>query len=234
MAAVMNMHPLLISYDSETYFWDALNKKHKPELYYAKEMPCSTHNQISMDHTAMYIVHHKIIKDIHHYNPNMRLVFVVRDPVDRAISHFDMMKRNGMFKGISFEDHVCSDKEVDTRVLSASFYEHHLSIWLEVFSMDQFLIVSAEDLRYKPYEVILRVESFMNLDHEVSEDSFEYNATRGFFCFKINGKSNCLRKGKGRPHPVVAPECLSHLRDLFQPINQKFYELVGRDFGWND
>ena len=195
-------------------------------------MPCSRPDQITIDHTALYIIYHDIVDEIYKFNKKMKFVFVVRDPVERSISHFHMFKKEGLYKHSTFEDLVCSNKQDTSHVTKASLYGEHLEYWFKKFPREQFLIVHSDDLRYSPYEVMLNVENFLNLEHKVHEDNFQYNATRGFYCFNYDGQSHCLRKRKGREHPTVTEECITKLKTFYEPINQKFYELVERNFGW--
>ena len=77
------------------------------------------------------------------------------------------------------------------------------------------------------------VESFLDLNHEITADMFYFNQTRGFFCLhKPDGTDYCMPETKGRPHPSVDPAVIQKLKDYFQPLNELFYHTVGQNFGW--
>ena len=232
ISIIMNMHPNLTSYDTETYFWNKKNKKHQPEVYYAKEMPCLYPGQIALDHTALYFTDLKIIDEIYKFNPKMRFVFVARDPVERSRSHFLMFQKNGLHTKKTFESFACGKKADSSIVTKASKYVEYLQHWYRKFPAEQFLILQSEELKKRPYDVMLKVEKFMNLEHKVHEDNYRYNATRGFYCFNYEGQNHCLRPKKGRAHPNVTEECVQKLTKYFEPFNHRFYELVGHNFGW--
>ena len=52
------------------------------------------------------------------------------------------------------------------------------------------------------------------------------------FCMRQKRKEWCMKKGKGRTKPNVKPWLLDKLSKLFEPYNQKFYNMIGKDFKW--
>ena len=75
--------------------------------------------------------------------------------------------------------------------------------------------------------------SFLGLNHEITEDIFYFNKTRGFFCLhKPDGTDYCMPETKGRPHPHVDPVVIQKLHDFFVSYNDLFYHSVGQKFDW--
>ena len=48
----------------------------------------------------------------------------------------------------------------------------------------------------------------------------------------LGNETQCMHSKKRRVHPEVSPETLAVLRRFYKEHNQKFYELVGKNFGW--
>ena len=56
-----------------------------------------------------------------------------------------------------------------------------------------------------------------------------------FYCFKRGPQRlECLSDTKGREHPELPARNSRKLREYYAPYNKLFFDLVGRDFGWND
>lgn len=47
------------------------------------------------DATPFYLVHPRVVARIARYNPNMRWIVLLRDPAERALSHFHMERQRG-------------------------------------------------------------------------------------------------------------------------------------------
>src|SRR3954451_22247140 len=74
------------------------------------------------------------------YNPSMRLVAMLRDPIERAFSNYLFFLRNGQCAG-SFEDAL--DKRPD--MLDHGFYGQDLSRYLDHFPADAMHLVAFDD-----------------------------------------------------------------------------------------
>ena len=96
--------------------------------------------------------------------------------------------------------------------------------------------MSGERLVSDPAGELRRVQDFLCLKRIITDKHFYFNQTKGFPCLKKaegSFKPHCLGKTKGRAHPTIAREVLRQLRDFYRPFNRKFYQMTGRDFGWD-
>lgn len=83
-----------------------------------------------------------------------------------------------------------------------------------------------------PLSQIRKIEDFLGIGRRINQHNFYFNETKGFYCLKTDmGENKCLRETKGRKHPDVNPKVISKLRKFFVEHNQRFYDLVGEDFG---
>src|SRR5437764_3145919 len=89
------------------------------------------------------------------YNPDMRLVPLLRDPVDRALSNYLFFVRNGQVRG-SFEDAL----EARPDMLAHGFYGRGLTAYLREFPRAALHVEAFDDLQSDPVAVAARV-----LDH---------------------------------------------------------------------
>lgn len=93
--------------------------------------------------------------------PDVKLVYVVRDPVERIRSHYQTRVAEGIEKK-PFEEAVFTNPIY----LDYSRYGLQLAQYLEHFDRDQLLVVTAEDLRDERRATIRRVYSFLGVDVE--------------------------------------------------------------------
>ena len=116
------------------------------------------------------------------FNKDMKLIAILRDPVDRAFSHYQHERRNGKEK-LSFEEAVAAESERlashrpllrqapyyysynhhHFSYLDRGRYGHYLKVWLDHFPGEQMLVLSAEDMFADPNCVVNEVFSFLDL-----------------------------------------------------------------------
>jgi hypothetical protein len=106
--------------------------------------------------------------------------------------------------------------------------------WLKYFPLKQFYIVDGNILIKDPYSEVYKMESFLGVRHAISQDSFFYNSTKGFYCVRTETSRKCLSATKGRPHPKVDENVIKKMKDLFWEHNENFYKLINRRFNWNE
>ncbi|XP_072747080.1 heparan sulfate glucosamine 3-O-sulfotransferase 6 [Anoplolepis gracilipes] len=232
----LRLHPAIRAAGSEVHFFD--HHYTKGFRWYRRRMPPTLIGQITMEKTPSYFVTSEVPKRVKHMNPKMKLIVVVRDPVTRAISDYTQVKSKRR-KMPRFEDlaFVNGSRIVDTSwmPLKIGVYVRHLERWLQYFPLSQFLFVSGERLIADPVMEVTRVQDFLGLKRVICEKHFYFNATKGFPCLlksENRATPHCLGKNKGRSHPYIDPTVIKRLRDFYWPFNQRFYQLVGMDFGW--
>ena len=85
------------------------------------------------------------------------------------------------------------------------------------------------------------MERFLSVPSAIGRDNFYFNATKGFYCMQQRRSKGvwecttkkCLSKSKGRPKPRVEEGAIAKLKEFFKEHNRIFYDMVGRDFGWD-
>jgi hypothetical protein len=158
--------------------------------------------------------------------PEVRLVVLLRNPIDRAYSHYWHQVNRG-FEQLAFEDAL--DREM-TRAVKfgeepvGSFERHHhsylargvyadqLQMWMDFFPRDRFFIETSESLFQDSSRVAADLFRFLSLpDHPLV----------GFPVLNANSS------GK------IDPPTRKRLADYFRPHNERLYSLLDRDLGWD-
>lgn len=166
--------------------------------------------------------------------PRARLILMLRDPVDRAYSHYQHRFRKGV-ETLSFEGAVeAEEKRLDGELekmlrderynsfdhqnysyLSRGVYADQIPAWSRHFGDDAMLILKSEDFFEHPARVFGRVLDFLGLpgwEPELTDAS--------------------ARKRHGRRYEPMNSATRERLREYFEPHNRRLYESLGRDFGW--
>jgi hypothetical protein len=201
-------------------------------------MPCSKHGQITIEKSPQYWGWNDAPSRIHLFYPTMKVILVVRDPVSRAISHYlkQIYSNPDELQGKTFKEMITDENgEINTksRILQLSAYASILKQWLRHFKQNQILIVDGNNLNKNPVMELRRAERFLNLTSYINRDMFVKNTERDLYCIKSKcGKEYCLPESKSSGHPDIDKKVLEKLKKYFDPLNEEFFKITGRQFVW--
>ncbi|CAL1296568.1 unnamed protein product [Larinioides sclopetarius] len=236
---MLRLHPDVVAPGPEIHFFD--RHYDKGLQWYRSQMPLSYDIQLTMEKTPSYLVTPGAPQRVANMSKDVLLLLVVRDPVTRALSDYTQASSKRPQDTRSFEDMAFRNAstglvDADWTAIRIGQYAKHLERWMRYFPLSQILVVSGEKLVEDPVQELQVVQKFLGLRPLIGAQHFFFNQSKGFPCLRKTPQStvpHCLGKTKGRSHPSVAPAALQRLRDFFRPFNQKFYRMVGRDFGWS-
>lgn len=177
-----------------------------------------------------YLFHPLAPQRVRELLPGARLVALLRNPVDRAYSHYQHEVALGR-EPLTFEQALAQEDErmrgelgrmtADPRYFSHAWwnytyaarglYAEQLERWYASFPREQLLAVGTEELAAAPAETYARVLAFLGAP------PFELDAYPRVF---------------SRDYEPMAPETRASLADLYTEPNERLYELLGRDLGW--
>lgn len=114
-------------------------------------------------------------RQVFSYNPQMRMIAVLRHPASRAWSAYCYAKSKGWESpGTSFEEAMALEAERvqsgkvrevrDLAYLRNGLYWQHLSNWVSVFPRDSILLLTADELRTQTHSCLARVWRFLGLE----------------------------------------------------------------------
>jgi len=117
--------------------------------------------------TADYLYYPRALERIARYNPKMKLVISLRNPVGRAFSQWNMRRAKGQ-EPLEFLDALKRDQEIGVwkgprgnAYLARSFYIPQLEQVFKLFPREQVLIIKYEDLRADPFPIADRIFDFI-------------------------------------------------------------------------
>ena len=200
-------------------------------------MPKSSRDQITLEKTPNYSFEKGVERLIYRMDPNIKLIFMVCNPIKRLISDYVHNKLSHKNKYPSFKKLVFTkDEKVDAsyKPVKESLYVKALRRFYAYFHKSQILILDGDAFITDPVPQLNRVERFLGLQPVITNEDFIFDKEKGFFCRRENGKSKCMPNYKGRPHPKVQLKYLKVLQEFYKPYNEKFYSLAGTRFNWTE
>jgi hypothetical protein len=176
-----------------------------------------------------YLAHPDVPERVYNLLPDVKLIAILRNPIDRAYSHYQHRWR-GNREARSFEEIIKIDKErlqhgwvnlpKDVQLghsfysyLPRSLYVEQLKVWMKFFRKEQFLFLKSEDFFADTAKTVKQVINFLGLPDWELKEYPQYNA--------------------GGYKKSMADATRDELVEFFKPYNQCLYEYLERDFGWD-
>jgi hypothetical protein len=163
--------------------------------------------------------------------PSIKLILLVRNPADRAYSHYYHERRLGI-EHLTFEEAISKEPErLDGEVkkiiadgayssfnhqhfayISRGIYLDQLQRWFSTFPRQQILVLKSEDLFSTPKKIIDDVLDFLEIPRWTPRQFVDLNSLR---------------------YPQMNGSTRHRLLDFFKPHNHRLFEFLGADFGWD-
>ena len=204
--------------------------------WFLNQMPCSYSNQITFMKQSTYFPQMNIPKRIHDFNPGIKLILMVREPVSRSIARFMYEVQTKWIKpGTALEDVILQNGTINVEhaILKHSSYDESMKIWLKYFSLSQIMVIESEDFKHRPAETLFKVEEFLGLPHAIKPETFVWNKDKGYYCIKSELDATgmaCYGSERGKTIIEINPKTKEFLVEYFRPKNRNFARLTGRTF----
>ncbi|WP_263809115.1 sulfotransferase family protein [Salinibacter sp.] len=162
---LLNRHPDIFMADEKElyYFGDTGRDEEAPctlEDYHA-HFPFDQDHRYFGDATVMYYRHAATADAIRAYNPDAKLLAIVRDPIERLLSQFQYHKQLGILDESTSLSEALDGR--DPELLRDSHYEETLPAYTERFGPEQFTVVSLEAGKEAPDRFWRTLLNFLSL-----------------------------------------------------------------------
>jgi hypothetical protein len=182
---------------------------------------------------------------MHSVLPDIRLIYVLRDPVDRMVSHYVHNYSHGR-ESRSFSEAV---KKRDRNYIKTSKYFYQLEAFLEYYPAARILLVQSEQMYRNTPEVLGEVAGFLGISNTFDRSSIEkrFHQSRDkkrrsrletVLCRKTNNPEllSIIRKftrpfRKSIVRPVVSAGDREVLAEIISPDIEKLRRFTGMNFG---
>ena len=233
----LSEHPELTpSFRKEIHFFDNdTNFLGRGESWYHSQFPPSSENPegVRFEATPDYLYCPMSPQRIYDYCPTIKLVALLRDPVERAYSAWNMYRAFGgpayphpMLRALK-ETRTFSEAVADelASICSGDFYSrpghvsrglYHMQLmrYLHFFGRERILILHSRELREHVPRTLNEVTRFLDLPKHVFTES------------------KLFARHVGMYHEPIPQKTRKLLSQFYRPYNGRLYALVGRDLGW--
>lgn len=161
----------------ELHFFNKIDKKSKN--WYSKQFENAQHNQKCGEITPYYLFHDKTPKEIKILLPKVKLIILLRNPVERAISQYYHSYKRG-FEILDIQKAFAAEEE---RMRKGGEYSHQkhsyigrskyidqLARYEKEFNKDQILIIKSEDMFTQQKKCWKRLTNFLGVKETVMKN----------------------------------------------------------------
>jgi len=200
--------PLIGGNKKEVHFFD--NHYNRGLGWYKSRFP-DAEDTIYIEATPNYLYHPKVPARVKECLPDTKFIILLRNPVDRAWSHYWHWKNKGKWNSGVL-------KNLSHEILKKGVYIDQLKRWYKLFK-GRLLINQSEEYFKDEKAGINRCINWMGLEPmEIEEPEY------------WDPKRNTRIK---TPYPKMPREIKSFLEDFYRPYNQELYEFLDTDFDWD-
>lgn len=174
---------LTASSNKEPDFFTKNNWKEKIDKYHSLflEDDCKLKFEASTQYTFKpHIENKNIVNDIYNYNPEMKFIYVIRNPVDRIISAYMHAYQMGLVSGVI--DDVVHENDY---FIDVTRYAEQIKPYIDVFGREQVLILDFNDVVRNLDTTIQEIEKFLGFNLEVSNELNEIHSNRSLNTIKF-------------------------------------------------
>jgi hypothetical protein len=237
----LSQHPQAeLSSIKEVHYFD--NNYFRGMEWYKSHFPKEKEraDKIIGEASPYYIFHPQAAERIKKDLPHAKFIILLRDPITRAYSHYQMEVRRKTEDAPTFEEGYrreaqrlrgevekifedptyISHAHQELSYLSRGLYYQQLTRWLSLFSKEQFLILKSEDFFEYPLRELQKVYHFLGLEYFIPKDLKPQNV----------GKYQGYQEYQ--EYQDLSPETIAYLKEFFREDSERLKNLLGDHFSW--
>lgn len=237
---LLTQHPYVPrAAEKELHFFDRPERFAKGIEWYRSCFPVPEwkdgQRTINGEATPMYLFDPLVPERMAQVVPDAKLIVLLRNPVDRAYSHFHLRVRRGQ-ETSSFEETVqeelalLADREKELsederrpsakpgqgpNIVARGVYVDQLMHWRQFYDEEQMLVLKSEDFFKHTADTLKVVQSFLGVPYA-----------------EIEVPPRKTRREQTYEYEPMDPATRQRLEAFFEPHNRRLYDYLGRDFDW--
>ena len=224
-----------IQYFSMSY-WRGINwyKSYFPTIFTKKKVEKKTNTKfITGEASAQYIYHPYSLERIKKTLPDVKLILLLRNPIDRAFSHYKHLKDIDAEKIETFEEVI----ELDSKrheVMFDNFRKNKIKEYNHKFFLPPYISMGKYVIQIEKLFKIFPKENIIILESKELRDFPEKTTNRvfDFLNLSVMNNINFEEKNIGR-YPPMNSDTRTKLVECYRPYNKKLEKLLNRKFDWD-
>ena len=246
--AALRDHPqVFLPADKQSYFFD--RQYDRGIDWYLEKFSSAGPDQVAVGEIATGYCLVDVIPLVARHLPDIRILMVVRHPVDRLMSNYQVRKQEQGWTSLE------QAMEADPDLMARSRYAEQLELLLEHWPRERVKVFFQEDLVRDDRAYFADICRFLGVDADTETSQFGQIKNSAMFprvrrlCTSLGLRpvldrlsrspvGNAVRRMKKqsgtRGYATMKPELRQRLLDEFRPFNKRLAELTGRNLDhWN-
>lgn len=163
---------------------EQLNSKYRSQYSTAMPLKCDVSPKYSQRHS-----HSGVPAKIHKANPETKIIYITRDPIDRILSHLQHDLLRDRFDKKNINERVFAERDY----IECSKYYHQIDAYLEFFSKESILVLMVEEIKADPQNFCKRINTFLGTQSITCSDR-NYNVSeKRFKIFRYDQVNDLIR-----------------------------------------
>ncbi len=160
-------HPEVFIQDKIDYFYR--EDRFKKGVTWYNEFFISKDQKISGDLSPVYLFNQtntqqkSTAQRIYDYKPDIKLIVILRNPIERAYSHYLQDIKTGHLRAETLFNKAL---EKNPNILDWGMYRKHLQPFMQLFNKEQLLVLLFEDITQKPNQLLREVYEFLGVNSD--------------------------------------------------------------------
>lgn len=219
-------HPDIYMHPKELHFFDDRDDTfHFGAEYYKGFFAGVEEEQMVGECTPCYLFAADAPHRIHEILPKIRLITILRNPIDRAYSHYWKNIKNGREKKC-FEEAIKLENErleidkwhyLNFSYISRGLYVEQIERYFQFFNRDQMLFIFYDELAKQPEKVLFKIFQFLKV-----ETSFQSSRLTARMNPATKTRSKLLFQLAREDIPLPRPLNSSLFLNFIKKINARF------------
>lgn len=160
--ACLYEHPQICAPVKEIHFFSREHYENGQEWYESHVVECEE-DTLRGEFSTSYLYHPHAAERINAMYPQVKIIAVIRNPVDRAYSQYmNAIKAGEIRKSVSFESYLRDEPSA----LEQGLYYNQLMQYYQYFSYKKFHLAIYDDIKKDPYAFVKALYEFLEIDPE--------------------------------------------------------------------
>ena len=228
----LSQHPDLgLPTKKELHFFDLQYNKGIEWYYSLFPKKSFLKKKLTGEASPFYLFHSLVPERVFHHLPKIKIIVLLRNPIDRAYSQYNHQRKLGNEPIQSFEEAIVNEEgriaaeegklkkgEINENLayrrysyVERGFYSVQIDRWLQYFSMNQMLFIKSEDFFEFPQKALNEVYAFLKISRILPHSLTPQNTN---------------------DYPLINDSTRDLHGKIFKEDSEKLKDLLGEKFDW--